>query len=249
MATSPSCIPRLIRHAGRSIGPSPRVWRQGPRESTDHFRDGGPPIILLAAHHQPDDVFESIAAPMLRVSSLHDGMNLVARVCGGARRRARRRSCHDCRGLARIQRSADSESLPHRTMARHCPFAKHVGTGTAGPESAMREVCAISTSTVGRDKCCWTRSHASQRFTQRLGPIGAASTSPWHRSVPRLRNHATHSLALQPPLPLRQRHRGLSRYRRTLAEVAATPRDARVDLELIAAIPWLRARRGKPSLW
>jgi len=39
-----------------------------------------PPIILLAAHHEPEAVYEyHRAADLCFVSSLHDGMNLVAK--------------------------------------------------------------------------------------------------------------------------------------------------------------------------
>src|SRR2546422_1027029 len=39
-----------------------------------------PPIVLLVEHHQPDDIYEYYrAAEVCVVSSLHDGMNLVAK--------------------------------------------------------------------------------------------------------------------------------------------------------------------------
>jgi trehalose 6-phosphate synthase len=52
-------------------------------------RFGGPdyqPIVLLARHHEPDQVFELFrAADVCVVSSLHDGMNLVAKEFVAAR--------------------------------------------------------------------------------------------------------------------------------------------------------------------
>ena len=45
-----------------------------------------PPIILLAEHHEPDAVYEYYrAADLCFVSSLHDGMNLVAKEFVAAR--------------------------------------------------------------------------------------------------------------------------------------------------------------------
>ncbi|WP_188911019.1 alpha,alpha-trehalose-phosphate synthase (UDP-forming) [Salinarimonas ramus] len=45
-----------------------------------HGADGWEPIKLLARHHEPDEVFELFrAADLCIVSSLHDGMNLVAK--------------------------------------------------------------------------------------------------------------------------------------------------------------------------
>lgn len=51
-----------------------------------HGRDGWRPIVLLARHHEPDEVFELFrAADLCIVSSLHDGMNLVAKEFVSAR--------------------------------------------------------------------------------------------------------------------------------------------------------------------
>jgi trehalose 6-phosphate synthase len=45
-----------------------------------HGKDGFQPIRLVVRHHEPDEVFELFrAADMCIVSSLHDGMNLVAK--------------------------------------------------------------------------------------------------------------------------------------------------------------------------
>ena len=56
-------------------------------EINDKYRDAKfPPIILLAEHHQPDSVYEHHrAADVCFVSSLHDGMNLVAKEFVAAR--------------------------------------------------------------------------------------------------------------------------------------------------------------------
>ena len=48
--------------------------------------DGYEPIMLLIRHHEPDEVFELFrAADLCIVSSLHDGMNLVAKEFVAAR--------------------------------------------------------------------------------------------------------------------------------------------------------------------
>jgi trehalose-6-phosphate synthase len=51
-----------------------------------HRVDGVEPIVLAARHHEPDEVFELFrAADLCIVSSLHDGMNLVAKEFVAAR--------------------------------------------------------------------------------------------------------------------------------------------------------------------
>jgi trehalose-6-phosphate synthase len=51
-----------------------------------HSRDGFEPIRLVVRHHEPDEVFELFrASDMCIVSSLHDGMNLVAKEFVAAR--------------------------------------------------------------------------------------------------------------------------------------------------------------------
>jgi trehalose 6-phosphate synthase len=53
----------------------------------DRFAAGGcPPIVLRVAHHQPEEVYEFYrAAELCFVSSLHDGMNLVAKEFAASR--------------------------------------------------------------------------------------------------------------------------------------------------------------------
>ena len=57
------------------------------REINDQFAGAKfPPIILLAEHHEPEAVYEyHRAADVCFVSSLHDGMNLVAKEFVAAR--------------------------------------------------------------------------------------------------------------------------------------------------------------------
>ena len=59
-----------------------QVARIQQRFGTDRYR----PVVLLRAHHQPPDVFRYLrAADVCYVSSLHDGMNLVAKEFVAAR--------------------------------------------------------------------------------------------------------------------------------------------------------------------
>ena len=59
-----------------------QVARIQQRFGTDQYR----PVVLLRAHHQPPDVFRYLrAADVCYVSSLHDGMNLVAKEFVAAR--------------------------------------------------------------------------------------------------------------------------------------------------------------------
>ncbi|WP_249209313.1 alpha,alpha-trehalose-phosphate synthase (UDP-forming) [Magnetospirillum sulfuroxidans] len=57
------------------------------REINERFgRDGWHPIVLIARHHEPEDVLTLFrAADLCMVSSLHDGMNLVAKEFVAAR--------------------------------------------------------------------------------------------------------------------------------------------------------------------
>ena len=61
--------------------------RAAPPRSTSAIADAKyPPIVLLAEHHEPDAVYEyHRAADLCFVSSLHDGMNLVAKEFVAAR--------------------------------------------------------------------------------------------------------------------------------------------------------------------
>jgi trehalose 6-phosphate synthase len=61
------------------------------RLNAHHGKDGLEPIRLVVRHHDPDEVFELFrAADMCVVSSLHDGMNLVAKEFVAARDDERR---------------------------------------------------------------------------------------------------------------------------------------------------------------
>ena len=64
-----------------------RVQRAGrARSTTSYARAKYPPIVLIAEHHEPEAVYEyHRAADLCFVSSLHDGMNLVAKEFVAAR--------------------------------------------------------------------------------------------------------------------------------------------------------------------
>ena len=80
-----SASSRSRRRAGRSssaTGCSARTWSAIASRINDRFGHGGRgPVVLLARfHHDPPDVFRLYrAADLCYVSSLHDGMNLVAK--------------------------------------------------------------------------------------------------------------------------------------------------------------------------
>ena len=86
-----------------------------PRASTRSSRTRAvPPIVLLRAHHEPPTVFRYYrAADVCYVSSLHDGMNLVAKEFVAARDDEQGvlvLSTFHGRG-ARAERGADRESI------------------------------------------------------------------------------------------------------------------------------------------
>ena len=87
-AASPSCSSRR-RAARRSsaTASSTSASRRSPARSTrSGGADGYRPIVLLRAHHEPPTVFRYYrAADLCYVSSLHDGMNLVAKEFVAAR--------------------------------------------------------------------------------------------------------------------------------------------------------------------
>ncbi|MBS1962028.1 MAG: trehalose-6-phosphate synthase [Bdellovibrionales bacterium] len=63
-----------------------QVRAEAERINTKFAADGSPTILLLERHHEPEEIFEYFrAAEMCLVTSLHDGMNLVAKEFIGAR--------------------------------------------------------------------------------------------------------------------------------------------------------------------
>jgi trehalose 6-phosphate synthase len=63
-----------------------RVESEAARINARFFHERVPPIVLRRAHHEPPDVFRYLrAADLCYVSSLHDGMNLVAKEFVAAR--------------------------------------------------------------------------------------------------------------------------------------------------------------------
>jgi trehalose 6-phosphate synthase len=85
-----------------------------------------PPIVLLAEHHEPDAVYEYLrAADLCMVTSLHDGMNLVAKEFVAAR--------DDEQGVLILSQFAGaSRELPEALVvnpydADQCAAALHMG--------------------------------------------------------------------------------------------------------------------------
>ena len=117
-----------------------------------------PPIILLAEHHEPDAVYEyHRAADICFVSSLHDGMNLVAKEFVAAR--------DDEQGVLVLSLFAGaSRELPEALIvnpydADECAAALHRGLSMSA-QRAERAGCgsceassASSTSIAGRGGC------------------------------------------------------------------------------------------------
>jgi trehalose 6-phosphate synthase len=96
-----------------------------------------PPIILLAAHHEPDAVYEyHRAADLCFVSSLHDGMNLVAKEFVAAR--------DDEQGVLILSQFAGaSRELPEALIvnpydADQCAFALRVALAMPAEEQRDR---------------------------------------------------------------------------------------------------------------
>ena len=87
-AASRSCSwPRRAEPSSRSTGSSTTESRRSPARVNERFASGSyRPVILLRAHHEPPRVFRFYrAADVCYVSSLHDGMNLVAKEFVAAR--------------------------------------------------------------------------------------------------------------------------------------------------------------------
>ncbi|MFO1325377.1 MAG: trehalose-6-phosphate synthase [Burkholderiales bacterium] len=113
-----------------------RVHRQVD-EINGRYRDAAhPPIILLHEHHEPDAVYEHLrAADLCFVSSLHDGMNLVAKEYVAAH--------DDERGVLLLSQFAGaSRELPEALIvnpydADECAAA--LGVALAMPADEQRE--------------------------------------------------------------------------------------------------------------
>jgi len=96
-----------------------------------------PPIVLLAEHHEPDSVYEHFrAADVCFVSSLHDGMNLVAKEFVAAR--------DDERGVLVLSQFAGaSRELPEALIvnpydADQCAAALHLALTMPAAEQRAR---------------------------------------------------------------------------------------------------------------
>ena len=105
--------------------------------NTRHPRAKSPPIVLLAEHHEADAVYEYLrAADACFVSSLHDGMNLVAKEFVAAR--------DDERGVLILSQFAGaSRELPEALIvnpydADQCAAALHLALSMPADEQRAR---------------------------------------------------------------------------------------------------------------
>ncbi|MCJ7838402.1 MAG: trehalose-6-phosphate synthase, partial [Burkholderiales bacterium] len=100
-------------------------------------RKGPPPIILKVEHHEPRDVYEYFrAADVCFVSSLHDGMNLVAKEFVAARD-------DDCGVLILSQFTGAARELPEALIvnpydADQCAAALHLALSMPAEEQRDR---------------------------------------------------------------------------------------------------------------
>jgi len=108
------------------------------RRINDRFAEAThPPIILAAEHHQPEDIYEYYrAADLCVVTSLHDGMNLVAKEFVSAR--------DDERGVLILsQFTGAARELPEALIVNpydtdQCATALHVALTMPVPEQRGR---------------------------------------------------------------------------------------------------------------
>ncbi|HVE50293.1 MAG TPA: trehalose-6-phosphate synthase [Casimicrobiaceae bacterium] len=112
--------------------------RAGADEINARFKDAAhPPIVLLAEHHEPESIYEHFrAGDLCFVSSLHDGMNLVAKEFVAAR--------DDERGVLVLSQFAGaSRELPEALIvnpydADQCAAALHVALTMSSGEQRAR---------------------------------------------------------------------------------------------------------------
>ena len=205
-----------------------------------------PPIVLLAEHHEPDAVYEyHRAADLCFVSSLHDGMNLVAKEFVAAR--------DDEQGVLILSRFAGASSeLPEALIvnpynADQCAAALHLALTM--PEADQREkmrfmrgvVREFNVYPVGRPDVARRRRDAPARAHARnrcggepwLTLPAHATEEAWHHA------HAVRRTApprLGPDCALFLDIDG------TLLELASTPDRVRVDAGIAALLPALAQR-------
>ena len=139
-----------------------------------------PPIMLLAEHHEPDAVYEYYrAADLCFVSSLHDGMNLVAKEFVAAR--------DDEQGvLVLSQFTGASRELPEALIvnpydAEQCAAALHVAL-TMPRRRAARADAADARHRARVQRLPLGRPHAARR--RRDAPARNASIARPRRSWP-----------------------------------------------------------------
>ena len=193
-AASRSC--RSPRRRGRSIDDyrdyAARVRALADRDQRTALRTvRRPPIILVVEHHEPASVYEYYrAADLCFVSSLHDGMNLVAKEFVAARDDEQGvlilSPVH--RRVARAARGAHRQSVRRRPVRGGAARGAHDAGGRAARPHAphARRCCASSTSirwagrmlldaAVMRQRERFTKTRIDDRRHEPRGPPGAAA--------------------------------------------------------------------------
>ena len=110
-----SRLPRRRGPASTNTSTNRRCGRWPPASTAASSGKGPPPIILRVEHHEPADVPPTIALPNSAfVSSLHDGMNLVAKEFVAARDDERGFSSCPTTGAARRNFPKPDRKSPRR---------------------------------------------------------------------------------------------------------------------------------------
>ena len=147
----------------------------------ERFQDGAyRPIVLRRAHHEPPDVFRYYrAADVCYVSSLHDGMNLVAKEFVAAR--------DDERGaLVLSQFNGAAGELTEALIvnpydldegAAMAAAPRHADRGATRPDARHAPSSPISTCTLG-GRCSWMRRQQPRPPASRLAAGPSAPQPP-----------------------------------------------------------------------
>ena len=139
----PNSVPALQTSAIHELtGKYPGLWSgdflfKADDVNARHAGRGAPPIVLLVEHHEADAVYEYYrAADLCFVSSLHDGMNLVAKEFVSAR--------DDERGVLILsQFTGAARALPEALIvnpydADQCASALHLGLTMPAEDQRVR---------------------------------------------------------------------------------------------------------------
>ena len=157
---------------------------------------GARALELIVAHHEPEQVYEYYrAADFCFVSSLHDGMNLVAKEFVSSR--------DDERGVLILsQFTGAARELPEAMVVNpydidQCAAAIHLAL-TMPPEEQRERIrlcaacCRTSTSTAGRGACCSTPHTCGAAIISSIAPPCRSRRRDWPRACLALRHCERH---------------------------------------------------------